>query len=89
MLRKKSSGTARATRLTQALSPAAGGSLDRRTFLARSGLLTGGVALASVLPLGAVQEGRRGRVQGRCRPAPRASNRSAPIVRSDARSSPK
>jgi formate dehydrogenase major subunit len=56
MLRRKSNGTARATRLTQALAPVAGGSLDRRKFLARSGLLTGGVALASVLPVGAVKK---------------------------------
>ncbi|MGH6728369.1 MAG: molybdopterin-dependent oxidoreductase, partial [Pseudolabrys sp.] len=56
MLRKKSNSAARATRLTQALAPVAGGSLDRRKFLARSGLLTGGVALASVLPIGAVRK---------------------------------
>ena len=56
MLRKKSNGTARATRLTQALAPSAGGSLDRRKFLVRSGLLTGGAALASVLPVGAVRK---------------------------------
>jgi formate dehydrogenase major subunit len=56
MLRKKSSSTARATRLTQALAPAVGGAFDRRTFLARSGLLTGGVALAGVLPVGAVRK---------------------------------
>jgi len=56
MLRKKSSGAARTTRLAQALSPVTGGQVDRRTFLARSGLLTGGVALASVLPVGAVRK---------------------------------
>jgi len=56
MLRKKSSGTARATRLSQSLASAAGGSLDRRAFLARSGLLTGGAALASVMPAGAVRK---------------------------------
>jgi formate dehydrogenase major subunit len=56
MLRKKSSVTARATRLSQSLAPAAGRPLDRRTFLARSGLLTGGAALASVMPLGAVRK---------------------------------
>ena len=32
------------------MSPVAGSPLDRRSFLARSGLLTGGVALASVMP---------------------------------------
>ncbi len=56
MLRKKSNGAARATRLTQALAPVDGGALDRRKFLARSGLLTGGVALASALPVGAVKK---------------------------------
>ena len=50
MLRKKSNGAARAARLKDALAPVAGSPLDRRTFLARSGLLTGGVALASTLP---------------------------------------
>jgi len=56
MLTRKSSGTARATRLKQALAPVAGSPIDRRTFLARSGLLTGGVALATVLPAGAVRK---------------------------------
>jgi formate dehydrogenase major subunit len=50
MLRKKTNGAARAARLTQALAPVSGGQIDRRSFLARSGLLSGGVALASVLP---------------------------------------
>ena len=39
----------------QGLAPVAGTALDRRTFLARSGLLTGGVALASMMP-GAVRK---------------------------------
>ncbi|MCF8478560.1 MAG: formate dehydrogenase subunit alpha [Pseudolabrys sp.] len=55
MLRKKSNGAAKAARLKDALAPAAGSPLDRRTFLARSGLLTGGIALASALP-GAVKQ---------------------------------
>jgi formate dehydrogenase major subunit len=56
MLRKKSNGTARATRLSQSLTTTAGKPIDRRAFLARSSLLTGGAALASVLPLGAVRQ---------------------------------
>ena len=48
MLRKKSSGTAKTTRLMQGLASVAGAAVDRRTFLARSGLLTGGVAMASL-----------------------------------------
>jgi formate dehydrogenase major subunit len=56
MLSRRSSGTARSTRLKQALGSIAGAALDRRTFLARSGLLTGGVALASVMPVGAVKK---------------------------------
>ena len=50
MLRKKTNGTSRATRLMDALVPVTGARIDRRSFLARSGLLTGGVAVASVLP---------------------------------------
>ncbi len=50
MLRKKTNGTVRGTRLTQSLAPVSGTRIDRRAFLARSGLLTGGVAMASVLP---------------------------------------
>ena len=38
MLRKRSNGTARTTRLMQGLAPVAGTAIDRRTFLARSGL---------------------------------------------------
>ncbi len=56
MLRKKSSGSAKSATLQQALAANAGGALDRRKFLARSGLLTGGVALASVLPVGTVKK---------------------------------
>ena len=56
MLRKKSSGSAKSATLQQALAANAGGAIDRRSFLARSGLLTGGVALASALPVGAVKK---------------------------------
>ncbi len=55
MLRKKSSGTAKVTHLTQGLASVAGAGLDRRAFLARSGLVAGGVALASTMP-GAVKK---------------------------------
>jgi formate dehydrogenase major subunit len=55
MLSKKSSGTAKTTRLMQGLASVAGTAVDRRTFLAKSGLLTGGVAMASLMP-GAVQK---------------------------------
>ncbi len=50
MLRKKSNGAARAARLNDALTQGSGRPLDRRSFLARSGLLAGGVALVSTLP---------------------------------------
>ena len=56
MLRKKSSGSAKSATLRQALAAKAGGAIDRRSFLARSGLLTGGIALASALPIGTVKE---------------------------------
>jgi formate dehydrogenase major subunit len=47
MLTKKSSGKAAGMRLTAALAGAAGGAMDRRAFLRRSGLAAGGVALAA------------------------------------------
>ena len=56
MLRKKSSGSAKSSTLQQALAANGGGAIDRRAFLARSGLLTGGVALASALPIGTVKK---------------------------------
>jgi formate dehydrogenase major subunit len=55
MLTKKSNGTARATRLMEGLASVAGAAVDRRKFLARSGLLAGGVAAASMMP-GAVKK---------------------------------
>ena len=56
MLRKKSSGSAKSSTLQQALAANGSGAIDRRSFLARSGLLTGGVALASALPIGTVKK---------------------------------
>ncbi|MEJ2432772.1 MAG: formate dehydrogenase subunit alpha [Pseudolabrys sp.] len=55
MLRKKANGSARATHLMEGLASAAGTAVDRRKFLARSGLLAGGVAAASMMP-GAVKK---------------------------------
>ncbi len=52
MLTKKSGGVANRPRLKKALAGVIGGSIDRRTFLKRSGLTAGGAALASVVPLG-------------------------------------
>jgi len=52
MLTKRTGGVARRPRLKKALSGAVGGSMDRRTFLKRSGLTVGGAALASAAPLG-------------------------------------
>ena len=56
MLRKKSSGSAKSATLQQMLAANAGSAIDRRSFLARSGLLTGGVALAGALPLATVKK---------------------------------
>jgi len=56
MLRKKSSGSAKSTTLQQMLAANAGSAIDRRSFLARSGLLTGSVALAAALPLATVKK---------------------------------
>ena len=55
MLTKKRNGVAIGPRLTKALAGVIGGSMDRRTFLKRSGLAAGGVAVASTLPLGHVK----------------------------------
>ena len=52
MLTKKSDGVAIGPRLKQALAGVVGGSMDRRTFLKRSGITAGGAALLSAAPLG-------------------------------------
>ena len=52
MLTKKSDGVANGPRLKQALAGVVGGSMDRRTFLKRSGITAGGAALLSAAPLG-------------------------------------
>ncbi|MBT4219566.1 MAG: formate dehydrogenase subunit alpha [Rhodospirillaceae bacterium] len=58
MLIKKQDGTAKAPRLSKALSGLVGGAIDRRTFLRRSGLTAGGVALASGMTLGTVKKAK-------------------------------
>jgi len=58
MLTKKSNGVAGRPRLTKALAGVVGGSMDRRTFLKRSGVAAGGVALASAMPTGMVQQAK-------------------------------
>jgi formate dehydrogenase major subunit len=54
MLTRKSTGTASGTRLGKMLAGTSGGTVDRRTFLQRSGLAAGGAALASAAPFGMV-----------------------------------
>ena len=56
MLTKKSNGVAGRPRLTKALAGVTGGAMDRRTFLKRSGVTAGGIALASALPAGMVKK---------------------------------
>jgi len=56
MLTKKSNGVAGRPRLSKALAGVVGGSMDRRSFLKRSGVAAGGVALASALPAGMVKK---------------------------------
>ncbi len=56
MLTKKSNGVAGRPRLTKALAGVIGGSMDRRTFLRRSGVTAGGIALATALPAGMVKK---------------------------------
>ena len=60
MLTKKSNGVAGRPRLTKALAGVVGGSMDRRTFLKRSGVAAGGVALGlGPMPAGMVQQSRK------------------------------
>jgi len=58
MLSKRENGVARGPRLKKALAGVVGGSIDRRTFLKRSGLTAGAAALASAVPLGAVKKAK-------------------------------
>jgi len=58
MLTKRSNGVANGPRLKKALAGVIGGSMDRRTFLKRSGVTAGGAALASALPLGTVKQAK-------------------------------
>ena len=52
MLTKRSNGVANGPRLKKALAGVIGGSMDRRTFLKRSGLTARGAALAAATPVG-------------------------------------
>jgi len=56
MLTRKTNGAARNARLSKALAGAAGGAIDRRSFLKRSGLTVGGVAAASTMDFGMVRK---------------------------------
>ncbi len=58
MLTKKSNGVAGRPRLTKALAGVVGGSIDRRTFLKRSGVTAGGAALLSATPLGLAKQAK-------------------------------
>ena len=56
MLVKKTSGTARASQLSNLTTALAGGAIDRRTFLRRSGLAAGSVTAALGLGAGMVKK---------------------------------
>ena len=56
MLRKKTSGVSNGPRLAKALNGVAGSSVDRRTFLKRSGLAASGIAAGSALSFGTVKK---------------------------------
>jgi formate dehydrogenase major subunit len=56
MLVKKTSGTARASQFSKLTPALAGGAIDRRTFLRRSGLAAGGVTAALGLGAGMVKK---------------------------------
>src|SRR3546814_9593307 len=55
MLTKRATGAAGGPRLAKAIAGIAGGAIDRRAFLKRSGLAAGGIAAASI-PLGMVKK---------------------------------
>ncbi|MBO6837415.1 MAG: molybdopterin-dependent oxidoreductase, partial [Alphaproteobacteria bacterium] len=52
MLRKKTSGVANGPRSAAAFAAVSGDAVDRRTFLKRSGLTAGGIAVAAAAPAG-------------------------------------
>jgi len=56
MLRKKTSSIARRGRISAALADVAASTMDRRTFLRRSGIAAGGVAAISTIGTGMVQK---------------------------------
>jgi formate dehydrogenase major subunit len=56
MLTKKANGAAMRPRMKQALASVVGKPVDRRTFLARSGLMAGGAAFATTISVGAVKK---------------------------------
>ena len=53
MLRKKTGGVAKASRLSSSIAAVTGSAVNRRDFLKRSGLAVGGVAAASAVTVGA------------------------------------
>jgi formate dehydrogenase major subunit len=55
MLTKRINGVTSGPRLKQALAGVVGGSMDRRTFLKRSGIAAAGVTAVSLLPIGMVK----------------------------------
>src|SRR3546814_5809415 len=55
MLTKRTNGAAGGPRLSKAIAGVAGGAIDRRAFLKRSGRAAGGIAAASI-PLGMVKK---------------------------------
>jgi formate dehydrogenase major subunit len=58
MLRKKTNGVTRGPRLSSALQELTHKTIDRRTFLKRSGLAVGGIAAASTLSSGMIREAK-------------------------------
>ena len=64
MLRKKTNGVANGPRLAEALAGVVGTTIDRRAFLKRSGLATGGIAFASALPFGMTKKAEAAQSSG-------------------------
>ena len=64
MLTKKINGVANGPRLKQALASVVGTTINRRAFLAQSGLAAGGAALATAVPLGTVKKAKAQNASG-------------------------